>query len=247
MKKLSLLFVLIFPTILQAQEDIATPGINWSKAGGVRIFSSGDIINVNLDLNRSYACTITGSDSDSELGLDFNLVNPSGIVVPGKAIGAQTPPVTVGSSDSNQADNRISVFSTTGGVWKFAVSSAKAGGEEGAFVCRETSLYGNWNTFLNPFNFLEVTNLSYDSIEIIVIIRSFDGATFTANATVAADRRMDLDVHSLVGPAGYGSIKLKHDGPVGALSAFISQYNTDSSGATVMRSSLKLTRRDSID
>ncbi len=245
MKKLIFLLI-FFPAILSAQDDLATPGFNSSKPGGTKIFNTGDVINVNFDLNRSYACSLVGSESDSLLGIDSSVLNPSGLVVAGKAIGAQTPPITTGSLDPNQSDNRISIFATIGGVWKFTVSSAKAGGESGAFTCRETSLYGNWNTFLNPFNFLEITNLSYDPIEVIVIIRNFDGTTFTTSETVPADRRVDIDVHSLVGPNRYGSIKLKHDGPVGALSAFISQYNVDLSGATVLRSSISLLRRDSV-
>lgn len=237
-------FLSLIPFSLSfAQQHISTPGAA-IQAASSEIFKESDVINVSFDLNRSYSCTLQGLSSESLLGLDESVINPKEAKIVGTLNGDQTPTVTAGEKDTSQADNRISVFSTVRGVWKFRVSSSKLEGEEGVFFCQETSLYGNWNTFSNPFNFLELSNLTNKSLEVIIILKDFKGESFSSSLTLSPERRKDVDIHSIVGDKNYGSLKIKHSGPVGALSGTLSEYSVDSSLKAEIRNSSKLERRD---
>ena len=145
-------------------------------------------------------------------------VNPLSLSVAVVPRGDTTPQSTTPSAtDSDTNDNRVAIFSTVAGTWTFTVDSAKAGGEEAYFACAETTLYASWNTTLNPFNYAEVVNISNSNLTVIWIARDFSGATFSATLTVPANRRVDIDLHSIVGQPNFGDIKVKHDGPIGAI------------------------------
>ena len=99
--------------------------------------------------------------------------------------------------------------------------------------CRETTLFGGFNTSVNDFNFLEITNTSQDSIPVSAFFfDSLDGGALAgsyADITPPANTRVDLNVHELVGPGVFGKVIVIHGGPPGSIRADMSQYRLVSS------------------
>ena len=223
------IFLFIFQIVFSLSalgQIIITPGAEWVQGAGVRTVNAGDTIRVLMDLNRSYECTLMGSEDGTELGFSQSVVNPNGNPLSGVLRGDTTQQVAVDPlSDTNSDDNRISIFATVGGYYTFTIASAKAGGEVARVVCAETSIYGSFNTSVNEYNFLELTNISNSDINVIWIARDHTGFVNSRELLIPSDRRVDVDLHSAVGQGLYGSVKLKHNGPLGAIKGSISQYD----------------------
>jgi hypothetical protein len=100
------------------------------------------------------------------------------------------------------------------------------GGPDFVISCNETSLYGGFNTNINNFNFLELTNTSNTDIIAKIKAVTSDGTLALNNftVTVPAGLRFDIDLHTPVGQGKYGNIVVTHDGAVGALTGYVSQY-----------------------
>ena len=137
--------------------------------------------------------------------------------------GSVTPQVAVTSPDLPM-DNRIVVQPIVSGNHSFQLANAKSGGEEARLECLETTLYSAFNTNVNDFNFLEVTNITNSSINITWTAIVFDGSTASGTATVASNRRVDVDLHTPIGNNRFGHVIIKHDGPLGAIRGAVSQY-----------------------
>ncbi len=116
-----------------------------------------------------------------------------------------------------------------------AVLSLTAGGAPLTDVllhCRETTLYGGFNTSVTDFNFLELTNTQYAGQNIAGTVTA-KNVVPTPNVTVidhvgfsvSGDSRVDFDVHQRSGPGAFGPLRVAHDGAPGGLKAALTQYN----------------------
>lgn len=100
--------------------------------------------------------------------------------------------------------------------------------------CIETTLFGGYNTNVTDFNFLEISNILQGTEEAAVnaymTVTDLSGIVLvdSQNYRIQPGTRTDIDIHSIVGPAKYGTITIAHDGPPGALKAALTQYRVQS-------------------
>jgi hypothetical protein len=71
-----------------------------------------------------------------------------------------------------------------------------------------------------------MTNISNKPILVKVTATNYDGNVVINGGqfSIPAGQRVDVDIHSPAGPGVFGSLKLSHDGPLGAVQANLSQY-----------------------
>lgn len=218
-----------------------TPGSPQAKGGFAENVPPGGLAPVTyFEKNRSYACTIIGSSITSQLKVEVSTApGSSSVSSTARNCGAITPKVvtsggdaTAGAGSDGASDNRVCFIADESGVYNLTLDTDLAVSEPAIFSCSETTLYGGYNTNANPFNFLEVINTTNTAIEFQVRAANFDGTVVINNATytVAPNRRVDVNVHVAAGTNKFGSIRVMHNGPYGALQANVSQYNgTDTS------------------
>ena len=191
--------------------------------------NTGDHFLVDFGASRSYYCEGIPIDplSDFDFSSSVERLDGSGSVVEtlaGREIGSVPVPVTGDAGDSG--DNRISLVPTTAARYRFTVQSTKVGGEVVKVRCFATTLFAPYNTTVNDFNFLEMTNTGNATCNAQVSIVDQAGTTIVTNSAVAvpAQRRVDFDVHSAVGANKFGFVRVTHDCPLGTLGGFVSQY-----------------------
>jgi len=200
-----------------------TSGSERASEGGTVGVATGTNLQVYLEAGRSYACTAIPGDTSTQLALDNVVQGPSNDIV-AQTRGHFTPVVTAPTIAASQ-NMRLVLTPQETGLHTFRVETAN-GTEIIRPECLETTLYGGYNTNVNDFNFLEITNISNQDIVVKVTAVNFDG-TVVINGltqTVPAGRRVDIDVHSAAGNNVFGGIMVTHDGPYGALQANVSQY-----------------------
>lgn len=108
--------------------------------------------------------------------------------------------------------------------------------------CEETTLYGGFNTSVTDFNFLEVTNtldrqaISGNITARVVAVNTLpepDVSVLDTTGTVNAATRKDFDIHTPAGSGKFGTVKVSHNGALGALKAVVSQYNVTATSPTL--------------
>lgn len=206
----------------------------------------------SLEPNRSYACTILGDRKTVDLDIT-GLTDPSLNQVLLKPIGDVTPAVTGDSGDTN--NNRISIIPSGTGTQvaggytlEVANNTASSGTSVSAKArvdCVETTLYGGYNTNVNDFNFLEITNTTNSTISGSITATNSDGTVVINKQpfSVQSNRRADVDIHTPAGANKFGLIQIVHNGPYGALQAYVSQYDGNISNF-VLTASIPLRPRD---
>lgn len=191
------------------------------------LVQANDRFFIDFTAGRSYSCE--GVPQDAASDFDWNqtvqgtaVSNPETILA--RLAGTLEPAITGEASTSS--DNRLTFTPTTTDRFRLTVQSAKSGGELVKVQCTETTLFGDFNTNVNDFNYLELTNLSNASISGTITAITSDGtvAVNAATFTIAPDRRFDVDLHSAVGADKYGLVRVTQNGPAGALKAIVSQY-----------------------
>ncbi len=112
--------------------------------------------------------------------------------------------------------------------------------------CRETTLFGGFNTSVTDFNFLEISN-TLDSTSALAAAREVTCSVTAINTvpnpdtvainqqtvTIAAGSRSDVDIHSAAGTGAFGPVVLACNGAPGAIKAVMSQYNVTSTSPTL--------------
>ena len=132
----------------------------------------------------------------------------------------------IGGETGGNDDNRLTFTPTSTDRFVLTVANAKVGGEQVRVRCLATTLFGGYNTNVNDFNFLELTNIGNQTLNGTITATNFDG-TVVINAqsfSVAAQRRADVDLHTPVGVDKFGVVRVTHDGPLGTLKGNVSQY-----------------------
>lgn len=190
--------------------------------------NTGDHFLIDLEAGKSYSCEAIPANPATAFDFDTTVAGTTGGTPPSitaRESGTLSPQVTGESGDS--ADNRLSFLVTTADRYQLTVATAAGGGEDVRPRCLETTLYGGYNTNVNDFNFLELSNITNASITGTITATNFDG-TVVINGqafTVPAGRRVDVDIHSAAGADKFGIIKVIHDGPFGSLQGNVSQYS----------------------
>ncbi len=210
----------------------------------------GDRFLVDFAANRSYYCEgiPVSNNTNFDMSTGIDQLDAGGNVVStlnGREIGTIPPPVTGDVGDSG--DNRLSLIPTVTARYRFTVSSAALGGELVKFRCFATTLFSGYNTVANDFNYLELTNIGNATCNALVSLVDNSGTPIVTNEalSVAAQRRADYDVHSKVGAAKFGFVRITHDCPLGTLQGLVSQYDLASTGGSFsLTASLPLTTFD---
>ncbi len=155
-----------------------------------------------------------------------------------------TTPIMPGAAFSHLG-NRLCFISNRTGVARFTIVDISVGSQAVTTVCEETTLYGDFNTNANPYNFLEITNTTNSTITGKIYATSSSGtAVIDGSAfSIPANRRVDTSIHDAAGVNVYGSIKIVHDGPLGALRANVSYYSGPVS-ALELKATVPATTRD---
>ena len=208
------------------------PGSRDSSAGTISFGVGDNYIRLYMEANRSYTCTFITNSIPASSDVTFtDLLNNSIVSVSALALTGGVTPV-VGSSIAPVPGHRAS-FTLSGdtgqtdGVYYFLLRNNGSGSYNGRVECAETTLYGGYNTNVSNFNFLEVVNISNTAISGTITATNSNGTVVINKQafTVSANNRLDVDVHTPAGAGKYGSIRVTYNGPVGALQAYVSQYN----------------------
>ncbi len=188
---------------------------------------TGDKFLIDLGASRSYACEAVPLDPLTEFDFDQAVVGQatSGESIQAKFAGSIVP--QIGGETGGNADNRVTVTPTTTDRFALTVATAKSGGELVEVRCYATTLFGGYNTNVNDFNFLELTNTGNQTLSGTITAINFDGTTVIDGLafSVPAQRRVDVDLHSPAGPNKFGLVRVTTDGPLGTLQANVSQYS----------------------
>lgn len=198
-------------------------GSDYAKPGGVISVSTVLTFAINLDARRSYACTAVGQNSDTNTGFSASVTGPGGTTQTGVLQGEVTPAVP-GNSDTDLKNNRLVFTAQSSGTHSIQLTDFKSGGESVRIECVETSLYGVYNTNVNDFNFLELTNTTNTPLSGSWTATNWDGQEFTGDFSIPANRRVDINLHDVVGQDRFGQVLVSHSGPDGALLGYVSQY-----------------------
>lgn len=210
-----------------AADSLLSVGNSTATSGSSLTVNTGDHFLVDFEAGKSYSCEGIPVSPTTLFDFDTTVAGTTGGTPPSitaRSTGALTPPITGESGDS--ANNRLSFIVTTADRYQLTVAAAEGGGETIRPRCLETTLYGGYNTNVNDFNFLELTNVSSAAITGKITATNFDGTTVIngQSFTVPAGQRIDIDVHTPAGADKFGSIRVAHDGSYGSLQANLSQY-----------------------
>ena len=194
------------------------------------VVGAGDRILVDFAASRSYYCEAIPVATDTDLDLSTSVERLDGAgntaeTLTGREIGSVPAPITADVGDSG--DNRISLIPTTTGRYRFTLASTRGGGESAKLRCFATTLFAPFNTTVNEFNFLELTNIGNATCNVFVSIVDQAGVAISTNiaGSVPAGQRRDFDIHSSAGPNRFGFVRVTHDCPLGTLGGGVSQYS----------------------
>lgn len=212
---------LITATPAFAADRVVTIGIQQEL-----VLESSDAILVDLEADRSYAC----EGVPLTIATDFDFSNQ--VVGQGASpltftarFGGDISPI-VGGEVGDRTDNRVIVTPTQSDRYRIEIEGAAVGGESVLIRCYETTLFGGFNTNVNDFNFLELTNIGNATITARVSAIEFDDTVALNNAefAVPAGQRVDVSLHDFAGMNKFGFVRVTHDAPLGTLNGAVSQY-----------------------
>jgi len=206
-----------------------TIGSRTANDGGTSLAVGTTAFTAHLETNRSYACSAHMAEIGNNLDIS-SVIDPSAGSVIFSEIGNVTPVMLADSS--NDPDNRVSITPSgsgtqVSGAYIISVLNGGSSASVGRLDCMETTLYGGYNTNVNDFNFLEISNLTNTTITGTITAVNFDGTTVINRQafSVSANNRADVDLHTPAGLNRFGVIRVTHNGPFGALQASVSQYS----------------------
>lgn len=201
-----------------AEDFFIDPLSGIASAGDIVTLEEGDGILFAGETGRSYYCTFTPLTFNS-FGLpsiDFNYEITAGT-------GSYNAFQRIGPGYPYVGRSFIPTVST---LARLGVSRSATGGEPVKIDCKMTSLFGGYNTNIARFNFLEITNLLETPIDVSVSLIRSDNSIAVSGAGIYLSglQRFDFDIHTAVAAAEYGMIIVNTNGPIGAVSAQVSQY-----------------------
>ena len=219
--------------------DTYTPGFGLGGSDDHLSLSGGETrsVNISIEKTRSYECLVQPEFTSSapSIVLYDPTNNPADITTNAIAQRGDVAPILRTSNALRSV--RLSFSPATSGVYSLRITNDLFVVNAIKVRCSETTLYGGFNTNANPFNFLELTNLTSASISGRIIAYNFDGSeALNTGFTLQSNRRFDTDIHSAAGANKYGAIVVTHDGPLGAIEGNVSQYRGPVSGLSLSAS-----------
>lgn len=229
----SLLIGLFFTPLANAANYTLKEG---KQLENISITGGTDVFNVWAEDGKSYCCEAWSFSRDSS-GLRFDTITssqPGGFTSSER--GYATPIMTRSGSDGQKARQCYTQSTSPDGraIIDFTMKVSNGAGTgtltDGNVRCVETTLYGGFNTVVTDFNFIEITNTLTSTIsdtgDVNVTVKGFGTAgteLFSSTFTLAAGKRLDVDVHSSAAN-DFGPVVITHNGPPGALRAVNAQY-----------------------
>jgi len=198
---------------------------NTTVAGDVQSTANGGLRFAYAETKNSYCCDFlpiaTSVTVDS---VSTTVLTGAGNLT---AIDRTGTTPALASAGSSVTGNRLCFIPAVTGTITFTVTSISTSPSNIDVQCNETTLFGGYNTNANPYNFLEISNLTNSSISGRIYATNFDGTVVIngSSFTVGAGRRNDISIHDAAGPNVFGVLKIVHDGPLGALQANTSFYS----------------------
>jgi len=222
----------VIPGTTRGSATVTLPELNGVSEGS--IFFVGEA-------GRSYCCEVRYGPSETS---DFPYFTGSVLnyttneSIPYKERGLDEPVIPNFSNHPYPADSRRCIHTLSKASYLMGVH---LGTPTNNFLsaqlveCIETTLFGGYNTNVTDFNFLELTNLlkgdfNNQAITTVIAITDLFGNLVVPEKlqVVRPGFRTDIDIHSIVGAGKYGTIRIAHDGPPGALKAALTQYRITS-------------------
>lgn len=236
--------------ILSAQEHTVT--VNRGTRDIAFVDIDNDNAKVALNANRSYSCLILNREYDSTIPKSFPVFNttvtaPNNTTFSANAVGAMKPGVAIpGNLIASQSKLRLSFIPQLTGNHRFTFSDAQAGGTAipgTTLRCNDTTLYGGFNRFFANVVVVELTNETSQTVKPFITIVDTFGNVLVDNVFpgqlastdgVTAEGRVDI-IFSDLPEAVYGQIIVTYIGSLGALSAYIAEYDFDGQVLTLKR------------
>jgi len=235
MFKIIILFLFLAPNFVYAQRaGRVVPDMPPLQIDDV---ANNQRIEVVASNNRSYCCSVLRTGGDSSI-IEFTGTDNFASDISIKAKGSNLP--NIGNANTRwcwidvQQNGTEAYTAVRALIFGNIVTTTSA-----QVWCQETSLYGNYNTSVSDFNFLEITArnaLSTNTINLKVRLKSSVSGEIR-NADLAINLggssgdtvRRDISIHDLLGNvADFGDIRITHDGSPGQVSAKLSQYDITS-------------------
>ncbi len=178
-----------------------------------------------LDAGNSYCCEFLPTNAGAQVQAVATNVTFTGGNITAVDRTATTP--ALASAFLGNTGNRLCLTPTATGIHTFTVTTVNPNPTLVDVQCNETTLFGGYNTNANPFNFLEISNLTNATINGKIYATNYDGTVVINGSafSVAAGLRADVNIHEAAGPNAFGILKIVHDGPLGALQANTSFYS----------------------
>lgn len=198
---------------------------NTTARGTDQSVASGGLRNAYLNAGNSYCCEFLPTNLSGQVQAVATTVTFSGGSIVAVDRTATTP--SLASTFLNNTGNRLCLTPTFTGIHTFTVTTVNPNPTLVDVQCNETTLFGGYNTNANPFNFLEISNLTNATINGKIYATNYDGTVVINGSafSVAAGIRADVNIHEAAGPNVFGIVKIVHDGPLGALQANTSFYS----------------------
>ena len=226
--------LVLFLSVEQVLADtiLITPGR--SEADSVFDIDGGDRIRVYLYQNKSYACSITQKDIDSNdkfITFDLEAGDPDSEQITVSGIGNYDPVIAAPSGVSS-LKSRISLIATKTGFYTFSPVISDPT-DIATIRCVETTLYGGYNRFAADIPIVELTNLSSENISPRIRVTDLEGEEVFTNegseVEIAPFGRQDIPIGGLTENT-YGVITVTYLGPFGAIKGIVAEYNAASDG-----------------
>ncbi len=211
----STLCIALLPSLSHAGGSITA---NLSNSGDVQSTGTGGSRFIKVDAGNSYCCDFTPTT---------NAVTLSSVSTSILGVATYTGVERSSATPSHSHGKRVCFIAPASELVVMTVGTLSTSPTPLDAQCNETSLFGGYNTNANPFNFLEISNLTNESITGKIFATNFDGTVvINGNSfTVPAGLRIDVDVHTAAGANKFGILKIIHDGPLGGIQANTSFYS----------------------
>jgi hypothetical protein len=226
---LALLLIIPFPSSSSAQtffELAAGETFEFSS------FDTSDTIFSTVENGRSYCCEVFHV-GQSNVVPRFEEITSSGGTLENKASRGRNAPwlgAGTNSVDSRQCFRFVAAESSPRTFITLDIEAVNPPIPNARVRCRETTLFGGFNTSVTDFNFIEITNtLASTDIDGTINVKVqananvAGGEVLNSTLTLNAGERKDVDVHSVVGK-DFGPVVITHNGPPGSIRAVNAQY-----------------------
>ena len=231
-KHLAALFLSVaFPAIAFGQVSFYELATN--ETFEISSLDTADMVFALIENDRSYCCQIYHV-GQSNIVPKFSSITPNSGALADLSSRGQAAP-WLGAGNNSVDSRRCFRAQVTSPVNRTFITLGLAANSSpvpnARLLCKDTTLYGGFNTAVTDFNFIEITNTLIASTDLTnsVVVNIKANGTISGNQvlnttiTVQPGQRMDVDVHS-VAANDFGPVTITHNGPQGSIRAVNVQY-----------------------